>query len=250
MKRVLDRLLRNAIFFETIAVFLYAFYCLVFAVAATPSALLVYWGTHYFLGKGLLMFFWFVFLCFVAFYIFLVSSTVFVGCVERIMTLGLKPGVYPPSSAVFIQWLAYAGLHLWMVLLVLPCLRGGNWIKMYLRITGAKVGRGAFLNTKDFYDPYLLKIGDNVVIGGDATLTCHLFEGGRLHLDKITLGDATAIGAHAYLTPGTATGTNSKIGMNTFLQRNTTIRNGETHLSLPSMTLRQAVKLMRKEEGK
>lgn len=247
MKRMVDFLLRNAIAFEVIAVFLYAFYCLVFAAAATPSALLVRWGTR-FLDGGILMLFLFVFLCFAAFYVFLVSSAVFVGVVERVLTLGLKPGTYPTGSAVFFRWLTYAGLHLWMVLLVLPCLRGNNWIKMYLRITGAKIGRGAFLNTKDFYDPYLLEIGDNVVIGGDATLTCHLFEGGRLHLGKIILGNATAVGAHAYLTPGTATGVNSKIGMNTFLQRNTTVRNGETHLSLPSMSLRQAVKLMRKDE--
>ncbi|MCL1921924.1 MAG: hypothetical protein FWG50_12775 [Kiritimatiellaeota bacterium] len=248
MKRLLDRVLRNAIVFEVIAVFLYAFYCLVFAVAATPAALLLRWGARQFLGGGFFMLFVFVFLCFAAFYIFLVSSTLFVGAVERVMTLGMRPGAYPTGSPAFTRWLAYSGLHLWMVLLVLPCLRGGNWIKMYLRITGAKIGRGAFLNTKDFYDPYLLEIGDNVVIGGDATLTCHLFEGGRLHLGRISLGDGTAIGAHAYLTPGTTTGKNSKVGMNTFLQRNTAVRNGETHLALPGMTLRQAVKLMRKEK--
>jgi acetyltransferase-like isoleucine patch superfamily enzyme len=163
------------------------------------------------------------------------------------MTLGFKPGVYPVSSSVFARWAVYAGLHLWLVYLVLPYLRGNNWIKVYLRVAGAKVGRGAFLNTQHFYDPYLLDIGNDVVIGGEATLTCHLFEGGRLHLGKIILGENTAIGAHAYLTPGTTTGKNSKIGMNTFLSRNATIRNGETYVSQPSMNLRQAVRLMRQK---
>ena len=229
-----------------VSLILYAFYCLIFAAAVTPSALLIRWGAQRCLGNGELMLFLFLFLCFVACYVFLVSAALVVGLVERIMTLGFKPGTYSTGSSVFARWIVYSGLHLWMVYLVLPFIRGNNWIKVYLRIAGARVGRGAFLNTQHFYDPYLLDIGDSVVIGGEATLTCHLFEGGRLHLGNIRIGDATAIGAHAYLTPGTATGINSKIGMNTFLQRNTTVRNGETHLSLPSMSLRQAVRLMRK----
>ena len=250
MKGFVDRLFRNAIAFEVISVFIYAFYCLIFAVAATPSALLLDWGGRQFLGQGILLLFLFVFLCSVAFYVFLIVAALVVGCVERLMTLGLKPGVYAVGSPVFVRWVVYAGLHLWLVYLVLPFLRGNNWIKVYLRIAGAKVGRGSFLNTQHFYDPYLLTIGDDVVIGGEATLTCHLFEGGRLHLGNIIVGKATAIGAEAYLTPGTTTGTNSKIGMSTFLGRNTTVRNGETYLSLPSMNLRQAAKLMRKEGEK
>ena len=248
MKGFVDRLFQNAIAFEAITVFIYAFYCLIFAVAATPAALLVWWWAQQFLSRGFLLFFVFVFLCCVAFYVFLVVTAMVVGLVERILTLGFKPGVYSVSSSVFVRWTVYAGLHLWLVYLVLPFLRGNNWIKVYLRIAGAKVGRGAFLNTQHFYDPYLLEIGDDVVIGGEATLTCHLFEGGRLHLGKIILGESTAVGAHAYLTPGTTTGKNSKIGMNTVLQRNTTVRNGETYLSLPSMSLRQAVRLMQKRE--
>jgi non-ribosomal peptide synthetase-like protein len=248
MKNFIDRLLRNPISFEITSIFVYAFYCLVFAAAAIPSVLLVHWGMR-FLGSGYIMLFIFTLVCFMAFYVFLVVSALIVGAAERLLTLGIKPGAYPPDSPVFFRWLIYAGLHLWMANIVLPFLRGNNWIKIYLRVAGAKIGKEVFINTKDLYDPYLLEIGDNVLIGGEAILNCHLFESGRLNLGKIILGDGTTIGANAYLTPGTRTGKNSQIGMYTYLRRNTDIRDGETLIAPPGMSVRQVIKLMQTKGG-
>jgi hypothetical protein len=174
-----------------------------------------------------------------------VVSSIVVGSVERLLTLGLKPGAYPPGSPVFFRWLVYSGLHLWLVSLVLPFLRGNNWIKIYLRVAGAKVGKETFINTKDIYDAYLLEIGDKVLIGGEAFLNCHLFEHGHLNLDTIIIGDGTTVGANAYLTPGTRTGKNSAVGMYTYLRRNTEVGDGEALLTPPGMSARQVVKLMR-----
>jgi carbonic anhydrase/acetyltransferase-like protein (isoleucine patch superfamily) len=189
-------------------------------------------------------------ICFVACYIFLISTAIFIGFVERLLTLGLKPGAYPPGSPVFLRWLIYSGLHLWMVNLILPYLRGNNWIKVYMRVAGAKVGKETFINTKDVYDCYLLEIGSNVIIGGEAFLNCHLFENGHLNLGKIIVNDGSTIGACAYLTPGVKVGKNSTVGMYTYLRRNTAIADGESRLVPPGMSTRQVVKLMRiKETG-
>jgi len=198
----------------------------------------------------MLLFFTFVFICFLAFYIFLVSSALFVGFVERLLTLGLKPGAYPPGSPEFFRWLVYSGLHLWAVNLILPFLRGNNWIKIYLRVSGAKVGKEVFINTKDIYDAYLLEINDHVLIGGEAFLNCHLFEGGNLILGKIVLEEGTVVGANAYLTPGTRTGKNSRIGMYTYLRRNTQVAGGESLITPPGMSKRQVIKVMKSEMKK
>jgi len=246
MKTFIDRLLRNPITFEITSIFVYAFYCLVFAIASIPSIFLVYRGTQLLDGSFLMLFF-FAVICFLGFYVFLVSSSIFVGFVERLLTMGFKPGAYPPGSPVFFRWLIYSGLHLWLVNLVLPFLRGNNWIKIYLRVAGAKVGKESFINTKDIFDAYLLEIGDEVLIGGEAFLNCHLFEHGHLNLDKITIGDGSTIGANAYLTPGTRVGKNSAVGMYTYLRRNTEIGDGETLISPPGMSARQVVKLMRSD---
>ena len=247
MKSFIDRLLRNPVTFEITSVFVYAFYCIVFALASIPSIYLVYRGTLL-LDDRFLMLIFFTVICFLAFYIFLVFSSIFIGFVERLLTLGFKPGAYPPGSPVFFRWLIYSGLHLWLVNLVLPFLRGNNWIKIYLRVAGAKVGKETFINTKEIYDSYLVEIGDRVLIGGEAFLNCHLFEHGHLNLDKIIIGDDSTIGAKAYLTPGTRIGKNSAVGMNTYLRRNTEIEDGEIVMTPPGMSVRQIVKLMRENE--
>ncbi|MCL2391122.1 MAG: hypothetical protein FWC66_00770 [Oscillospiraceae bacterium] len=244
MKGFIDRLLRNPITFEITSIFVYAFYCIVFSVATIPSALLIHWGIR-FVGSSVLMFFVFIVICFFAFYIFLVFSTIVVGFAERVLTLGLRPGAYSTDSPVFFRWLVYSGLHLWAVNIVLPFLRGNNWIKIYLRIAGAKIGKEVFINTKDFYDSYLLKIEDNVIIGGESFVNCHIFEDGHLILGEIIIGEGTTVGAKAYLTPGTKTGKNSRIGMYTYLRRNTDVGDGEALIASPGMSRRQIVKIMR-----
>ena len=247
MKNFIDRLLRNPISFEITSIFVYMFYCLVFAIASVPSVLLVRWGAQ-FVGGNILLLFVFSFVCFVAFYIFLVVSSIFVGLVERLLTLGFHPGAYAPGSSVFFRWLIYSGLHLWLVNIVLPFLRGNNWIKVYLRISGAKVGKEVFINSKDFYDSYLLRIENNVVIAGEAFINCHTYESGCLILGEIVIGKGTQVCAKAYLTQGTRTGKNSVIGMNTYLRRNTDVRDGEALISSPGMTRRQILNLMRMSE--
>ena len=247
MGNFIDRLLRNPVSFEITSIFVYAFYCLVFAVAAIPSGLLIRWGAG-FLGRGYLLLFLFILICALAFYVFLIAAALVSGFAERLLTLGLKPGAYEVGSPVFFRWLVYSGLHLWTVNIALAFLRGNNWIKIYLRVAGAKVGKGVFVNTKDIYDAYLLEIGDDVFIGGEAFLNCHLFDNGRLVLGKIILGDGTTVGANAYLTPGTTTGKNSRVGMYTYLRRNTEIGDKETLMSPPGMGMRQAVNIMKPKE--
>ena len=101
------------------------------------------------------------------------------------------------------------------------------------------------LNTREFYDPYLLEIHNDVLVGGEAFVNCHLFEGGYLILGKIILKNGTSIGAGSYITPGTCTGENSRVGMYTYLRRNTNTKDNETLITLPGMSMRQASKIMR-----
>ena len=244
MNKVIDRLMRNPATFEFLSLFAYAIYCAIFAVAALPPALLISRGMG-FLDGSILMLFVFVLFCALAFYVFLVSAAVFVGFVERLITLGIKPGCYELGSPVFLRWLIYAGLHLWLVNIVLPFIRGNNWIKIYLRIAGAKVGKQTFVNTSHIYDTYLLEIADHVVVGGEAFLNCHLYENGLLNLGKIVLGEGTTIGGKAYLTPGTTTGKNSTVGIHTYLRRNTKVGDGDALITPPGASIRQVVKAMR-----
>jgi acetyltransferase-like isoleucine patch superfamily enzyme len=137
-----------------------------------------------------------------------------------------------------------------MVNLILPFLRGNNWIKIYLRIAGAKIGKGVFVNSKHIYDAYLLELKNDVLIGGEVFLNCHLFEGGNLVLGKIVLAEGTTVGARAYITPGVQTGKNSKVGMDTYIRRNTKTNDGEAIVAMPGMNARAVIKLMQSMQSK
>jgi len=54
-------------------------------------------------------------------------------------------------------------------------------------------------------DAYLLEIGDNSIVGGKSTLSCHIFEKGRLILKRITIGKNCMVGACTYVHPGLCT---------------------------------------------
>ena len=231
--------------FEIISVFIYSFYCLVFSIGAIPSFLLINAGVRL-LGMGTFQHFIFLWLCFFAIYLFWIFAAITVGIFEHIFTHGFKPGIYDMNSTTFLRWMINSGLHLWAIYLVLPFLQGSNWIKVYLRIAGAKIGKNVHLNTRIINDVCLLKIEDNVIVGGDAVITCHLFDNGKLMLGKISLGEGTMVGANAYLTPGTTTCKNSKIGTYTRLGINTYIKEGEIITVLPGMSLRQVASLIRK----
>ena len=57
---------------------------------------------------------------------------------------------------------------------------------------------GVYVNTLQVNDPYLVSIGDNSVIGGDAVISPHVFESGRLTLAPVAVGKDCLVGAEAY----------------------------------------------------
>lgn len=244
MKRIINRILFNAITFEILSIIIYIFYCVIFAISSIPSFLLIK-NMVWLLQGNWAKKFAFVLICFISLYVFWICSALLVGLVERLLTLGFKEGKYATSSFTFLRWLIVSGLHLWALYLVLPYLQGSNWIKLYLRIVGAKVGKNVFINTRLINDAYLLTIEDNVVIGGDAVITCHLFENNMLILGKIVLCEGASIGANSYITPGAVINENSKIGIFTKLRRNSIVAKGSTVMALPGMNIRQVARIMR-----
>jgi carbonic anhydrase/acetyltransferase-like protein (isoleucine patch superfamily) len=249
VKKLIGKILFNAVTFEMLSLFVYAFYCVIFAIALIPSFLLVS-NMRYLLSNDFLDRFIFLMICFVALYIFWVCAALVVGFVERMLTLGFKEGCYLTSSSTFLRWLIVSGLHLWALYLVLPFLQGSNWIKIYLRIVGAKIGKNVFINSRIINDAYLLTIEDNVIIGGDAVITCHLFENGMLVLGRIHLCKGVSIGANSYITPGVKVEENAKIGVFTKLRRNQIISKESTIMALPGMNLRQVAKIIRYSKTK
>ncbi len=84
--------------------------------------------------------------------------------------------------------------------------RGSPIWTAYLRLNGARIGRGVYVNTLSIADHNLLTFGDDVVIGADVRVSGHTVEGGVLKTGSVTLGDGVTVGL------GTAIGIDVEAG--------------------------------------
>ena len=175
---------------------------------------------------------------------FIVALIVF-GIIERILTIGFKPGRYNPESFTFGRWLIYSGLHVIVLNMILPFVSGTMWNRLYYRIMGAKIGKNVFINTPKLADSYLLEIGDNVIIGGDASINCHIFEGNQLTLGKVKIGNNTLIGANSYIMPGATIGNKCNIGIKAIIRKNKTIPDESIILGFPGTPARKVVEIIK-----
>ena len=161
------------------------------------------------------------------------------------MTAGIKPGKYKTNTFTFARWIIYSGLHVIMLNTTLPFMTGTAWGKLFYRILGCKIGKNVFINSKGLHDAYLLEIGDNVVIGGDANISCHIFEGDTLILGKIKIGNNSLIGAESYIMPGAEIGERCNIGIKAHIRKNRKIESGSMILSLPGLDAKKIAEIMK-----
>jgi len=68
---------------------------------------------------------------------------------------------------------------------------------LFYRGMGMKVGKNSHINTTNISDPCLIEIGDNVTIGGSATLLAHYSQGGYLVLAPLKIGNKVTVGLRA-----------------------------------------------------
>jgi acetyltransferase-like isoleucine patch superfamily enzyme len=83
------------------------------------------------------------------------------------------------------------------------------------RLMGVKIGKNVQIMPNVFLDiffPELITIGDNVVIGLDAFISCHEFNPTEFRYGPISIGNNSLIGARSFILPGVKIGDNSLVG--------------------------------------
>lgn len=253
MSKVLRFISTNPITFAIANLFLYVFYGLLIGISLIPSTFFViYFYQAYFFESQILNICVFAMSIGVGVYLFFIVGILIIGTTARLLSLGFKPGKYKTDDPIFIRWLIYAGVHSICLSLILPYVTGSDLIKLYFRILGCKIGKNVFINTVGLHDSYLLEIGDNVVIGGKTDITCHIFEGDHLILEKTKIGSNVMIGANTYIMPGVTVGGNSDIGANSLVRKNKVIEEQSLIMPLPALPAKQVAKIMNqyKEKGK
>lgn len=245
MKRILKFLLTNPVSFAIGTLLTYIFYGAILGISITPSAILMHkvYSLLSFLNPVHIMIF--TILSGISIYLFFIVSLLVFGIVERILTVGFKPGKYSTSSFLFIRWLIYSGLHILLLNTVLPFMAGSDFAKIFYRILGAKIGKNTFINTRGLHDAYLLEIGDNVVVGGETDISCHIFEGNELILGKIKIGSNTLIGTHCYIMPDVTVGNNCNIGLYSYVRKKRTIEDKSMIMSIPGIPARKVAQIIK-----
>lgn len=175
-----------------------------------------------------------------ALYLYLFVGAVVQAAAIRLLSLGVRPGRYPAVSLTTLRWLVYNGIFTISMRTVLPLIPVSFLTNLYFRIVGCRMGRNVKLNAFQLNDAYLLTIGDNVIVGGQTDISCHLFEHDHLVLRPITIGSRTLIGAHSYISPGVSIGSDCLIGLYSYIRAGRTIPDGAKITSLAGIDVHTA----------
>ena len=98
-----------------------------------------------------------------------------------------------------------------------PSLRLKNWL---LRTIGVDVGTGVswgLESTPDVFWPELITVGDDAIIGYDATLLCHEFLQEEYRTGEVRVGERAMIGAGAVVLPGVEIGADAQVAANSLV---------------------------------
>lgn len=231
----------------------YILHWAVIAAALTPGILFLIWSWNRCFSTGefsLLNAFMFSMAIMIAYSIFSVWGIFVFGLFIRILSLGFKPGSYAQLSWTMIRWLILSGIYNFACSTILPQILVSPLLNTFFTLVGCKIGKNVRINTPFLNDAYLLEIGENSMIGGKATLSCHIFEGGRLILKPIKIGRNCLVGAHAYVHPGLVMEDNSVVGVYAMVPKDTVMHSRTVHGHLPAMPYRELARLTRFAKNK
>jgi len=128
----------------------------------------------------------------------------------------LEDGSYPMETE---EWLLYEYYEVYYVLF--PYFAWFFSVFMDTRprhtLFGAKIGKNTVVGNGRLFNPERTIIGDNCFFGYDAILSGHVYEGGRLYLKTVKLGNNVTVGANAVILAG------AEIGDNVIIAANSTV---------------------------
>lgn len=107
----------------------------------------------------------------------------------------------------------------------------------YLRLAGAKVGRGVYVNSLGLSDYNLLELGDHVVIGADVHLSGHTVERGFVMTAPVRLGAGVVDGLGSIVDIGVEAGDRCQIAAMTFVPKHTRLESGTVYGGIPAHRL-------------
>lgn len=104
---------------------------------------------------------------------------------------------------------------------------------LYLKMNGAQIGRGVYINSLSISDHNLLMMGDGVVIGESVHLSGHTVEGGVVKTGHVRLGAGVTVGLGSTVGIGVDAGDHCQIGALSVVPKNTRLEAGAIYAGVP-----------------
>ncbi len=132
-----------------------------------------------------------------------------------------------------LDWARYlASTHL-VRLLAGAVFRATPLWTMYLRLNGARIGRGVYVNSLEVVDHNLLELEDGVVIGAGAHLSGHTVEAGFVKTGRVHLGRNVTIGLGSVVGIDVTIGAETQIGALSLVPKRSQLPDQATYAGIP-----------------
>ena len=96
---------------------------------------------------------------------------------------------------------------------------GTPLLNLWLRSLGARIGRGAWIETYWLPEPDLIEIGPNATVGRGVVVQTHLFHDRIMRLGRVQIGAGATLGPHAIALPGSLVAEGTTIGPQSLVMR-------------------------------
>ena len=165
------------------------------------------------------------------------------GLAVRVLRWRTPPDLETPLAAMdwaLLNWARYmTAIHL-VRLTAGALFRGSPVWTMYLRLAGARLGRGVYVNSLALTDFNLLEFGDNVVIGDGVHLSGHTVEHGVLKTARVRLGANVTIGVGSIIDIGVDIGDDCQVGALTLVPKRSRLEPRAVYAGIPAQRLNPA----------
>ncbi|MGW3497332.1 Pls/PosA family non-ribosomal peptide synthetase [Streptomyces sp. NPDC001020] len=167
--------------------------------------------------------------------VFVATVCVVVAVGKRVVLPGVPLGIHPARSSLGVRkWIADKLLE--YSLTFTNSLYATLYTVPWLRLLGARVGRGAEVSTAAYIDPDLLTLREGSFVADMASIGAAAFAGDRMAFGPTEVGSRAFVGNSALVPAGTELGAGSLVGVGTVPPPDH-VGDGTTWLGSPALRL-------------
>jgi acetyltransferase-like isoleucine patch superfamily enzyme len=110
----------------------------------------------------------------------------------------------------------------------------------YMKLNGAQIGRGVYINSLSISDHNMLEFGDGVVIGESVHLSGHTVEAGVVKTGRVRLERGVTVGLGSMVGIGVEAGERCQIGALSVVPKYTKLDAGAIYAGVPARRIEKA----------